>query len=684
MNHFLTKVTLFLGLSLLLSHTLQGQTSATEPQFSIDVSKKEGDILVKAIPLSKESWFYATRSGLKFSLAKMDANSWGEFSLIQPEIVRPAPEDEFHSFHEKESYSALMAHILYEQDYVPTGNTMADYQKMDKEISMQYLYYILLSCFHPQLSEMSGLQIKLPELDPGNYRFKVEIDGMEERFGITEVRLSDSGDYIYSCPNLEARPGDKVIELTWDHRNHQETIAAYQVFRSENHGDFVPIGIPLIYNSDSQQDETWHIQMVDSIPQNYQVYRYQIRGYDPFGYFTQPSNTVDVAGRDLTPPQRPMQFGVVHSSPREATFSWKTQHEDDLLGFQIIGSDSETGQYELIHHDLLPVQSRTYTYDLTQRFYRFYRLLAVDTTRNASVSELAYLTVVDTIPPPIPTGLRAYCDSSRVVTLTWDAPEVADLKGYRVFRAYHPSHGFYPLTPAPINEPVFKDTLPRNLNKEIYYRVSALDNNFNHSKPSDYLNVSIPDMIPPTPPLLESAKLNEDGDAEIKWRPSSHNDVAYYLVEYRAIADSIWKELLRANSNDRTALDTNMYRRGGEYIIYRVSAIDSSQNQSAPSNMARVFSNNTRKQEKGEISSAEVANGEILLQWSENHVESNKVVVVYRAIGDGKYNSIGRSETHQYIDQDIQTNTTYNYRMGVIESTGKRWLLSDSVSVTTP
>src|SRR5690554_6826835 len=191
MNHFLAKVTLVLGLSLFISHTLPGQPTKVEPQFSIIVSKKDGNILVKAIPANKESWFYATRRGLRFSRAKMDGNAWGEYSPIHSEIVRPAPENVFNAFREKETYASLMAHILYEQDYAPTGNSISDYQKMDQEISLQYLYYILLSCFDPRLSEMSGLQLELPDMDPGNYRFKVEIDGMEEHTGFTQITLSE-------------------------------------------------------------------------------------------------------------------------------------------------------------------------------------------------------------------------------------------------------------------------------------------------------------------------------------------------------------------------------------------------------------------------------------------------------------------------------------------------------------
>lgn len=683
MNRFGKVLLLLILAAFALPMATMGQVDRSADHFKIVIGKKEGNILIKAIPNNKETWFYATRKGLRFSMAKREGDTWSAFEPLAAGIIRPASADAFLGFREMGEFPRVMSSIVHEQDYVPAVNTIKDYQEVDQEIAIQYTAYILLSCYHPKLSEMSGLQVDLGNLPEGQYQIKVEVVGNAEMTSTLTTRIAPGGDVIYHSPKLDAKPGDGYIELTWEFEPYQDHIAAYQLFKSEDGKAFHRVANPIIANLNTPYGEVGQIKTVDSIPENYRAYQYHIKGYDPFGYFTHPSNTVEVAGKDLTPPRSPDNFSVVHSSPAEATFTWSITTEEDLLGFQIIGSDTEVGNFELIHQNLLPPDSRSYTYLLTRRFYRYYRLMAVDTARNASLTGLAYLTVVDTIPPPIPTGLWGDCDTNRVVMLSWDSSEVADFRGYRVQRSYHRDGGFYPLTSVPITEPFFRDTLPRKLDKRVYYKVSALDKNFNHSKFTSPLEVKIPDLIPPTPPMLEAANLLDNGDVELKWRPSSHRDIAHYSILYQAPSDSIWTKLLQTKPKAVQAVDKDFKNRGESYLVYGVMAEDSSGNQSEISNVMRVFADNQSRVRKGEITRVEYTDGVVELGWPESISESAHVIVVYRASENGKFASIGRSSTSGFTDTNVSQGVQYRYKILVMEENGFRWQMSDLREVST-
>ncbi len=664
----------------LCSTMLRAQEMPAEEPIYLNVGLRDGNVLLKAIPVDRTTWFHATRKGLDFSVSAWENNAWTDYQPIGNTVL-PARESAFANFDGNREHAETMSNILYNQSYVPEGQTYADIQAMNEEMIMHFLAYTLFSCYDSELSAMSGLQTRFNG-SPSRYRFRVEVSGMPELYG-TIVGDTRNLAETFTGPKLLAKPLDKAIKLSWEHTPYQDEIAAYQVFRSDDGRDFRALGIPLVFNSESPYGEVGMIEITDSIPQNYTNYHYILRGFDAFGHLTTANDTLVVAGRDITPPSVPMGFSVVHATPTEARFSWQTEAKADLLGFQIIASDSETGEYSRIHSELLPPTAREYTYDLTQRFFRFYRLLAVDTARNAAVSDLAYLVVVDTIPPPVPVGLTGTCDTSMVVTLSWEAPDVLDLKGYRVDRAYRKEHGFYPLTSVPIYTPEFRDTLPRKLDKEVYYRVVALDNNFNHSKPSEPLRVVIPDLIPPTAPLLEGAEAIADGETELTWRPSSSRDVEHYRVEVRGVADSEWAEVTRTAPNVHQVRVANSTLLAGNFVMYRVAAVDSSGNRGKPSNTVRAFSETRRESNRGEISSITYADGNVEIICPENHTDNQKVILVYRAVENGRFRNIGRSASPDFTDAHVAPNTEYRYRVAVLEPDGKRWELSDEVGIRT-
>jgi predicted small lipoprotein YifL len=90
--------------------------------------------------------------------------------------------------------------------------------------------------------------------------------------------------------------------------------------------------------------------------------------------------------------------------------------------------------------------------------------------------------LTDTFPPAVPKAVTAI-SSEGAINLIWEPNSERDLAGYIVMRgANRPGAPLEPVTPAPIQEPIFKDTVPAGV--QYAYAVKAVDKAGNASAPS--------------------------------------------------------------------------------------------------------------------------------------------------------------------------------------------------------
>jgi hypothetical protein len=89
--------------------------------------------------------------------------------------------------------------------------------------------------------------------------------------------------------------------------------------------------------------------------------------------------------------------------------------------------------------------------------------------------------LVDRFPPAAPQGVQGI-PSEGAINLIWQPNAEKDLAGYVVLRAAAPGEQFEPITPAPIQETLFKDEVPRGV--PYVYTVKAVDRAGNASAPS--------------------------------------------------------------------------------------------------------------------------------------------------------------------------------------------------------
>ena len=121
--------------------------------------------------------------------------------------------------------------------------------------------------------------------------------------------------------------------------------------------------------------------------------------------------------------------------------------------------------------------------------------------------------------------------------------------------------------------------LLKTLTYDIYYKVMALDNNFNSSEFSQTVKLIKPDTIPPVPALF--VKIHQPKEkVEIVWHNSSSEDLARIEL-YRQIDDTGYVRLIKEWKLKKIVSSfTDSYSFNGEIVRYFIKSYDHSGNMS--------------------------------------------------------------------------------------------------------
>jgi hypothetical protein len=194
-------------------------------------------------------------------------------------------------------------------------------------------------------------------------------------------------------------------------------------------------------------------------------------------------------------------------------------------------------------------------------------------------------------------NLSGYIDTSSVVHLNWDLGKESDLQGYRVYYSNSPDHEFSNITPQILKDTTFRDTIEkRTLTKHIYYRIAAVDNNYNHSKLSPWIKVKRLDVIAPVAPIFSTIEVL-DTAVVLKWINSSSDDVKSQYLYRKMQGESDWTLISKYENHpfQNEFIDRNFEKK--KFYEYRLQAIDSSglKSEFSPIGSVRTYDNGLRK-----------------------------------------------------------------------------------------
>ena len=545
---------------------------------------------------------------------------------------------------------------------------IAELQEQKSKEDLVYAIFVLTTIKDAKVAQALGLGIIDNTVKEGEtYTYKIKLNAKSAIYKIEDGQVNVKAVSNPSKYNNEVfvYPGDEKLTFVWTAR---PTVSGYYVERAaEGETAFKPLNtIPFYDLKGAEENGLQNGSFNDDSLTNYKWYRYRFYGNTAFG---EKVLFAEVKGmsRDLTPPEMPVIKQPKHVKPKEVLIAWDIYGNiSDLKGFIVSRSDKDTGNFQILHKALLPNKTRSFTdTGFNTEENNYYIVYAIDTAGNLSASYPGYVALIDSIPPAKPQIVSAIIDSTGIVTITAKLGKEKDLKGYRLFKANSEEHELSVIEEAFIRDKmdstaikiIFTDTVTLNsLTPKIYYRLKALDFNYNQSKFSEIAVVQRPDTIPPVTPVFVNVIIREK-QVELYFAPSESIDVKEQVIYRKTDTAADWTILLKLIPTQKQVIDTAVQT--GTTYYYSIRAMDESNQYSdyAHTVYGKPFDSGLRPPVTNVTASLQ--DKKVVLKWDYPSLKKEVFFVIYKKNTKGELQQYARITEKTFTDNNTGKANVY-------------------------
>jgi len=672
---------------LLLSFSLKAQTDSskiTQTGIGIICRNQADSVVLRWGPTNHVRWSRLNRYGYKLERFVLEKESKGKTKpeRLGPDTLRPWPLDEWKQrFPANHPYAPVVVQALYGKTFSTTQfqSDVGSIRDKSQEGELRYSFALLMADFDARVAD--GLALRWVDKNaPKGKRIQYRLISLDPQFpdtALVGINRAEAMDEIPLPENLEVEELDRSVKLRWNTHPEAPIFTAWWIERSNDGVTWSKLSSIPIIKADAplaNYPEAFVYFTDTLIKQNYVPYQYRLIGITPFAEQSVPSKVITAMGRDRNAPPSP-KINDPKDTNGKLKITWEYSNPpSDLKGFYIGKSSIVNGPFEKTQDSILSPSTREWIDENTDAIgENYYVVYAVDTSGNTSASLPAYGFLRDSIAPGKPMKPSGSIDTSGVVRLHWKLGPEKDILGYRVFFANAADHEFSILTPKPKQDTTFTDTITLNtLTKKIYYKIVAVDRNYNHSSVSEILTLERPDILPPVEPIFSNFKVSEN-TVDLSFIPSSSKDVQTHEI-YRAEAgtsnwikvDSWDKPVIRTTYSDKSV-------KGETYYQYTIFAIDSTGNKSkrSPTVDVRVIPKVSREALTMPQSSYNEGKKNIELSWKQPSAKV-KHYVIYRGKSGKRPASLTSVEGNliSFSDSSMTGKGTYRYMIRAIYEDG--------------
>lgn len=675
-------------------------TEDTQPTSVINMVARylpaENMVEMRFFPDKKSILYYGVQNGFIVERAEITGNIKVESDIKYVKIGEVFPYNDaqwtaaFSKGNDETKHNLKLAKDFFDNMDVKTGgafNFNDGIKKMKEQKSkedFEYLIFVMNAIKDKDVAEAIGLSYidKSVQKDK-NYLYRIKlikdpksdykVIGMP--FNIeTSINKKQEERKIYTVT------GDKELSFFWEEN---DMISGALVERKNNlTGNYESLTKAPIFNLGEGSNRNG---FKDENLTNYQWYDYRFYGYNPFGEKIL-FGSAKAMPKDLTPPKAPLLQKAKHAKPDEILIEWRVTEpiDNDLKGFLVARGETNKGNFQILHQNLLPKNTRSYIDKTFSRIKsNYYVIQAIDTSGNISSSTPAFVTIIDSIPPSKPKFISGKIDSLGVVTLNIELNKEVDLMGYRLYKSNSDEHEFSVIREGfddndTIQKPVqiiFKDTVTLNsLTPYIYYKIKALDFNFNQSEYSEILKVKRPDKIAPTTPVFKNVIVRQN-EIELQFALSKSEDVIEHYLYRKLKVEAPWELLSKLENKLTSYIDKNLKQ--GTVYYYSLRAKDDSNlfsEYARPVN-GKPFDNGVRPP----ITNLYVKkdHNDIFLSWEYKYFNENTFFVIYKA--DKKGNLIQYKNTTSLLYKEPISKEKSSFAVKVFTKDGGQSKISNTV-----
>lgn len=654
----------------------------------IKVIGKVGEIKneIRWAPNNSISWQLLNKYG--YRVERVTTFRDGEL-LAQPEkqwmtgVLLPKPEQEWGFAYDKDTtdtYVAIAAQALFGASFMIGTNAqgaggLAAIVNQVKEREARFTYALFGADQSAKVAELSGLSYIDIAIEKGaRYLYRVHAMVPDSIEAIKTGKILLNTDDYRPLPEpwrLNAVYDKGQVRITWDWIMLSRVFNSYWVQRSDNNGKSYKDLTDVPFVQPSPNTPSPNMLFVDTLGSKEGEYLYRVKGKDAFGEWGPYSKPTKIAAypiMELVPEIRVKE----DESSGSIAITWNIDND------KTIGAYSLTlvrGVNDKIFEDTLqrnlPVRSGSFI-DLGPQPSNYYKLGAVDKVGNINWSLVSFFQLVDSFPPAPPVGLIGEIDSVGRVNISWEQNLEADLLGYRVYRANELNGAYAQITKREIQETSFQDSISiKVLNRKVYYKILALDKRGNPSAMSLPYELTRPDIIPPSSPLIGKTRNTEKGPY-LEWYPSTSTDVAFHLMYRKGPTEAEQWELIAEFEKPigkQTFTDSLIVSTDKHY--YLMIAVDESGLESLPTEPVALhkFDNKIREG----VADFKIARSDegLDLKWSPP-IGGKYTIDIFRAVDDEPLRFFKRTsgENTSFIDKEVNDGKVYQYRVKLLYSDG--------------
>jgi hypothetical protein len=417
------------------------------------------------------------------------------------------------------------------------------------------------------------------------YRYQIKIDSLEETLLDYSFDFNTSEWQEPSLPEIEAKWGNKRVELNWRTKDLSNRFYAYELSQAINGGMFSVVDSLIANPSDTSAIEALqYIVRRQFLASNDTTYTFRIRGRDFLGMPSE--NYTEVSGKGnigIGASPQIVTSDLLNTNKVDLEWSIYNQFEDQVEEWRIYVGQEWDGPYSADTLGILP-EVRRLVRPLPYE-NNYFRVVAVDINEVEHSSFPMLVTHLDTTPPAIPGDFIGSIDSAGVVQLDWADNSEDDFYGYKVFFGFDTTAEMTLAHFKAFPSSEFRDTIGlKSMNRELYYKVTAIDNRNNRSAFSKIISLTKPDVIAPMEPNFHTQK-SGTGEVTLAWYRSRSGDVVNQKLFRRAVSTETSWSLIKEWGPIN--IDTSFIDRGLtglESYAYILTVTDSSGNTSLPSN----------------------------------------------------------------------------------------------------
>jgi len=467
-----------------------------------------------------------------------------------------------------------------------------------------------------------------------------------------------------------------TVTLQWNRHDHEPYFSAYHIERSTNGVTFDRLlDIPFVGGMTKEYPSSY-FSYTDSVA-NYKPYFYRIVGVTPFATLSSPSPVRKAMGKDKTPPSTIRGIQVLcDEAKREIKLSWEPSSTSDLTTYSLFRSDRIDGAWEdVTKNDLDPDKHMFKERVNNTQAIHYYQIAVKDTAGNTNVSLPIVAAFRDTISPLQPTGLKGVIDTNGMVTLQWNLGPDRDLRGYYVYVSNQADQFFTNVTPRPISDTIWRDTITLKVfTEKIYYKVAAVDFHSHFSVFSEPLELNKPDTIRPFSPHFKHYRVERDF-IRLEMVPSESKDVWVHQL-WKRPEGAEWLLVSDFSIMDSTYLDRSIEE--GRMYEYKLIAIDDAGLECRYPEVIRIKAVDLSQPDAPLILSCLFSGDhEVYLEWK-NQSTQPYGYQIYRSVNNGPFVTIDKvTNGASYSDTSIRALAAYQYKIRTLWKDGRKSAFSE-------